>query len=294
MGSSDDPADLKCRIRDAVDNEDFAAAERLSMALIDAATSASSVGNGAAVDHSTFTTALSAAFPDAAVERAHAMGLTAVTLQPDDTLGSYLGVGDILRTAEFAHLSQDLAAPAEHAGEGSADPSGTLHEALDLLLHHPCVTSAGARYLPNFGGETLLVETFSEREPDTQSALLRALALPRRRALSRLAIEHAVRSKTPPLCVSLGLNPAHYAIVPIPFDAYLRLAPRFGWGGERMWTHFDGYQASHGFHLRALVGGDAGYGGAADLCSVGRDYESEHIVSRFCIVRRKRLILRAA
>ena len=95
-----------------------------------------------------------------------------------------------------------------------------------------------------------------------------------------------MRSKTPPLCVSLGLDPAHYAIVPIPFDAYLRLAPRFGWGGERMWTHFDGYQASHGFHLRALVGGDAGYGGAADLCSVGRDYESERIGSRFCVVRR--------
>ena len=292
--SSDDPTELKRRICEAATNEDFAAAERLSTALIEAATCARSTVNGASPDNANVATSLCAAFPDAAVERAHAMGLTAVTLQPDDALGSYLGAGDILRTAEFAAPSHDFEVGAERAGGGGADPSGALREALDLLLHHPCVTSAGTRYLPNFKDETLLIEAFSEREPDTPTALLRALALPRRRGLSRLAVEHAVRSNTPALCVSLGLDPTDYGVIPIPFDAYLRLAPRFGWGGERLWTHFDGYQAGRGFSLRALVGGDAGYGGAADLCSVGRDYESERIISRFCVVRRRRLMLRAA
>ena len=154
------------------------------------------------------------------------------------------------------------------------------------------MSSAGSRYLPTFDAETLLVETFSEREPETPSGLLEALALPRRRGLSRLAIEDAVRSHTRRVCTTLGLDPTRHAVIPIPFDAYLRLAPLFNWGAERQWTHFDGYQVTNGLTLRALVGGDAGYGGAADLCSVARDYESQRIVSRFCIVQRERLTAR--
>ena len=41
-------------------------------------------------------------------------------------------------------------------------------------------------------------------------------------------------------------------------------------------------------HLQALVGGDIRYGGADDLCGVGRAYDSDHITARFAVVRRDR------
>jgi hypothetical protein len=59
---------------------------------------------------------------------------------------------------------------------------------------------------------------------------------------------------------------------------------------QQLWTHFDGYQLSRDLHLRALVGGDAHYGGPEDLCSVARDYETEHLMARFAAVDRQRLM----
>lgn len=80
-------------------------------------------------------------------------------------------------------------------------------------------------------------------------------------------------------------------MVCIPFDAYLRLAPELGWGRRELWTHFDGYQVVRGPRLRALVGGDVRYGGAADLVGIGLDYDQERIIARFAVVRRKRLMM---
>jgi hypothetical protein len=40
-------------------------------------------------------------------------------------------------------------------------------------------------------------------------------------------------------------------------------------------------------HLRALVGGDVRYGGPDDLCSVGCEYDSEHLTARLALVRRE-------
>ncbi len=51
--------------------------------------------------------------------------------------------------------------------------------------------------------------------------------------------------------------------------------------------------ASPELHLRALVGGDARYGGPEDLGSVARDYETERLVARFAVVRRQRLTAHA-
>jgi hypothetical protein len=289
-----DTANLQRRILEAADNADFAQAERLSAALMNAAANGTGHGPGhVPARGASLAPSLVAQFSDAVIKRAGAIALTAVTLEADATLSGYLsldvdGAGRPEALAEWPRT--DAVVPG--GDDCWYSLSVNLRDALDLLRRQPCMSSAGSRYLPMFEPETLLVETFSEREPDASSDLLKSLALPRRRGLSRIAIEDAVRSRSRDVCAALGLDPARHAVIPIPFDAYLRLAPRYNWGTERLWTHFDGYQVNHGLTLRALVGGDAGYGGAADLCSVARDYESERIVTRLCIVRRERLIAR--
>jgi hypothetical protein len=169
-----------------------------------------------------------------------------------------------------------------------------LRRSLDWLLMHPFMSSVGTRYLPWFGAETLLVETFPETEPDAQTPLLRTLSLPSRRGLSRMTIEDALRSRGPLVCADLGLDPSEFVLGCIPFDVYLRVAAHYGWGQQHLWTHFDGYQLMEDPRLTALalVGGDVEYGGADDLCAVQRDYEAERITARFCIVRRARFLAR--
>ncbi len=122
--------------------------------------------------------------------------------------------------------------------------------------------------------------------------LLQELSLPRRSGLPRLAIEDALLRHGPSLCDELGLEPLEYRLVCIPFDVYTRIAEDCGWGGQELWTHFDGYQVTRELHLRALVGGDARFGGADDLCGVGRNYDSSHITARFALVRRDRFLAR--
>jgi hypothetical protein len=293
FGSGEDAADLSLGILEAADRGDFEKAERLSTAILDAVP-----GNGPACIRAQRSATrlgerLAADLPDAAVRRARELGLTAVMLAADDDLSDHLrssGAGRMLfpdRPLSEARARADARTYAR-GGDCASPLSGKLREVLDLLRLHPFVTSAGSRYLPQFGAERLLVESFPEAEPETRTGLLDALGLPRRRNVSRLTIEDAVRSQTRRVCAELGLDPAVYVIVPIPFDAYLRLAPRFNWGRDRLWTHFDGYQVTRELHFRALVGGDAGYGGAADLCAVARDYEADRIVARFAIVRRER------
>lgn len=161
-----------------------------------------------------------------------------------------------------------------------------------MLLGHPFVTSGATRYVPWFGEERMLVETFSETEPDGPGPLLERIGLTHRRGLSRLAVEDAVRSHSVALCTELGLDPFAFMLVPIPFDAYVRLARTHGWGAQELWTHFDGYQVASASRLRALVGGDVRFGGAGDLCAVQRDYDAVHITTRRCIMRRDRLVVR--
>jgi hypothetical protein len=159
----------------------------------------------------------------------------------------------------------------------------------DSLGPHPIITSGGHRYVPPAGPEALLVEIFAESEPDCRTALLESLGLPRRRGLPRLAIEDALRRHGADVCESLGLDPARFGVTCVPFDAYARLAPRYGWGREPRWTHFDGYQVTREFGLRALAGGDVRYGGPDDLVALGRNYDSERLVARFAVVQRRRL-----
>lgn len=172
------------------------------------------------------------------------------------------------------------------------DVHASLRNNLDLLVLHPFITSGGSRYLPWFGEETLVVETFPETEPDARTGLLAALGLSKRRALPRIVIEDALRSCSERVCAELGLDPDRFLTACIPYDAYLRLAPKYGWGRQECWTHFDGYQVTRELRLHALVGGDVRYGGPDDLCGVSRDYDAERITTRFAIVRRQRLTAR--
>jgi hypothetical protein len=234
--------------------------------------------------------------PDA-VERAGRLGLEAFELEPNDAFNAYLSCCCAERPVLPSFpLTEDRRQP-ETCTCGHACPPeiGTsLKSSLDALMVHPCLTSAGTRYLPWFGSEVVLVETFPEDDPDARSPLLEALSLPRRRGLARLAIEDALLSRGPQLCEELGLDPIAHRITCIPFDVYERLAGRHGWGKGQLWTHFDGYQVTRELHLQALVGGDIRFGGADDLCSVGRAYDSDHITARFAVVRRERFEARQA
>jgi hypothetical protein len=60
------------------------------------------------------------------------------------------------------------------------------------------------------------------------------------------------------------------------------------------WTHFEGYQVFTGGHLRALVGGNARFGGLFDVCSISRDDARVNTLVRFAVVRRDRLGVRIA
>jgi hypothetical protein len=157
---------------------------------------------------------------------------------------------------------------------------------------HPFLSSIGTRYLPWFGAESLLVESFSETDPDAHTLLLDFFVLPQRRGVTRLTLEDALRSRGMALCAELGLDPIEYVVTCIPFDVYSRLAPQQGWGRQERWTHFDGYQVTRDLAVHALVGGDARHGGPDDFCTVQRDYDSVRITTRLSVLRRERFLVR--
>lgn len=240
---------------------------------------------------------LTETLPTDVIECATTFGLEPAELELNPTFNSYLSCC----CADRAVLpsSPDTGEQPTHdactCGHTCPSEIGErLKSTLDSLMLHPSLTSAGTRYLPWFGREFVLVETFPEDEPNAPSPLLEALSLSRRLGLARLEIEDALLSKGPAVCEEMGLDPTAFRIVCIPFDAYKRLAVRFGWGTQRLWTHFDGYHLTRERRLLAIVGGDIHYGGADDLSAVGRAYDSDHITTRFAVVRRDRFETRAA
>ncbi len=234
---------------------------------------------------------LTAALPASVVQLAAELGLTEVMLAADDRLRRYMNgdEADTIWSPPFVTESHADRA-VEPAPSGILELRSSLRENLELLLRHPFVSSAGTRYLPRFGAENLLVEVFAGEDPRVDTGLLKALGLSCRLGLSRLAIEHAIRTHGASVCSQLGLDPAEFTVACIPFDVFVRLAPQYGWGREQLWTHFDGYQVTPELRLRALVGGDARYGGPDDLCSVERDYDTGRLTARFAILRRQRFL----
>jgi hypothetical protein len=178
----------------------------------------------------------------------------------------------------------------------SGSPEG-LRDRLEVLMIHPLANSGGARHLPALVAEDVLVEDFpdpKDGEQPASSPLLTTLELPRRRGLTREAIERALLTHgTRVLEKDLGLDPRVFSLVCIPSDVHLRLGEAEGWGRQPCWTHFDGYlirTVEGRMRLQALVGGDVRYGGLYDLLGVSRDYDSDRLVARFAVVHRERMV----
>lgn len=292
-GASVDAEGLRKRILTAVERADFDEVRRLTEAVVDergklGRTRVPVPSDGRA-------NVLSTPFPDGALARGRDLGLTAETLPTAASLNAYLGCCCADRTTFPAAPLSDAHRRPDTCTCGHACPPDvrqTFRESLDLVLLHPFMSSAGTRYLPWFGAETLLIEAFPETDPEARTPVLDRLGLSQRRGVPRLAIEDALRSHAVPLCEDLGVDPIEFTVACVPFDAYTRLAPQHGWGREQLWTHFDGYQVTRELRLHALVGGDVRYGGADDFCAVQRDYDAPRITARFCVLRRERFLAR--
>jgi hypothetical protein len=145
---------------------------------------------------------------------------------------------------------------------------------------------------PPIPREILLVETHAEGD-EAVTPLVRELGLQHRRGLARDDLEQRLLHHGARLLRDhLGLDPLAFRLVCIPPDVYMRIGVERGWGRSDNWTHFDGYQVMKGGRLRALVGGNARFGGLADLCSISRADARENTVARFAVVRRDRLGVR--
>lgn len=295
-GATANRTELRAKILQAVEERDFAQVQKLVENML----SQSVTGSGrlrAPRPADDLIRQLGNAFPVSNQSVLQELGLKEERLPAISGLNEYLSCCCADRaTLPESPLSECHRKP-ETCTCGHACPpevGSSLRDNLDLLILHPFVTSGGTRYLPWFGAETLLVETFPESEPDARTALLEMLRLPKRCALTRLCIEDALHSHGARVCAELGLDGDRFVAVCIPYDAYLRLAPSYGWGRQERWTHFDGYQVTAGLRLHALVGGDVRYGGPEDLCGVARDYDADRITARFAIVRRQRFNVRSS
>jgi hypothetical protein len=244
---------------------------------------------------------LAVPFPAAAVQRAHDLGFEVFELPgPRQHLQSLV---DFM----YRHAREPIFHPGADRHErvmqlyavvqstqASALTAQVFREFVELFIHHSYVNSGGARYLPPVVPEVMLVEDFPETaEPPSAGPLLEVLRLPRRQGLARVEIERALlyHGHTV-LRERLGLDPVEFQLICLPFDAYLRIGFRIGWGRQQRWTHFDGYQVMDGPHVLALVGGDVRYGGLADLVGISPNDEREGVMTRFAVVRRARLVAR--
>jgi hypothetical protein len=229
-------------------------------------------------------------FPDPVVERARALGLAHERRDPD------LEVVHYLRAIAWIPSFPGEETPAGPGRRVTVPPPPSLTSPpepvamlLDQFALHPFVNSLGVRYLPALEPEWVLVEDFPEDAIPDASPLLAALGFDRRRALSRVAIERALRGRAAGVLEKLGLDAGQHLLVCVPADVYVNVGARRGWGRQEYWTHFDGYQVLRDGKLRALVGGDVRFGGIYDVCSIARDDEREGVVARFAVVRRERM-----
>jgi hypothetical protein len=123
------------------------------------------------------------------------------------------------------------------------------------------------------------------------SRLLELLGLAKRSGLSRFAIEHALFTDGYRIVRDeLGLDPMIFKLICVPADIYIRLGAKLGWGRKEIWTHFDCYSVLQHSMFNAIAGGDTRFGGIYDIVTIGRGYESDHVIARFAVVQRKRML----
>jgi hypothetical protein len=189
------------------------------------------------------------------------------------------GVARVTIAAEEAAVPSDVAA--------------VFAETIAVFALHVYVNSAGIRYVPVPAPREVLLAELHAEEEEPVTPLLHELGLERRRGLSRDDIEARLLKHGGRIVAGrLGLDPLAFRLVCVPPDVFMRVGRGRGWGQRQQWTHFDGYQVLSGGRLRALVGGNARYGGIFDLCSISRDDARENTVARFAVIRRERLGMR--
>jgi len=292
-----DPAQIQSKARWALENRDISSLERLAEEMLRPKPSVrvkptttvepTTIGRVVNGEDSSFI------FSEKTLSAARRFQLVSARVESSREFGDYLRCC----CAAYAKIPDRPLTEAEKCIEGCTcghpcPPSmpEPLKELLDLLMLHPFINSAGVRYLPRFAPEQILVEDFPEEEKyASASELLSALGLPRRTALSRMEIDQALLQRGARVVKSeLGLDSQEFRLACIPFDLYSRLAETRGWGRQKSWTHFDGFQIWKGRRLRALVGGDIRFGGRYDLCSISRADERDGVVARFAVIRRER------
>jgi hypothetical protein len=235
--------------------------------------------------------ALAATFSEKTLAGADRLGLPAVHLDESKEYRS------LFRYASHPVMDKDPeraweAMTQKETGFPSETPS-ILKDHIRLYAIHIFLTSGGSPYLPDFVAEDALMEVFpepSKMDDDQGSELLSLLGFEHRRGLSRKQIEHSLLQNGPRILEEeLGLEPELFRLVCIPPDIYFRLGPSHGWGEQKIWTHFDGYQTDQKGNLMALAGGDIRFGGVYDLVSIGREYVSDHVIARFAVIQRRRM-----
>jgi hypothetical protein len=243
---------------------------------------------------------LSAPFTDEVVRRARALGLSVARAEPppqSEVLFDYVTTHIWHPSLSDTDVANEGAIRAQALVDESGFPSelsGPLKDLVGQFLLSPFINSGGARYIPPLSAETVLVEDFPEtQEVPATGELLSALGLGRRRALARREIEVALLEHgAAVLQERLLLDPNEFRLVCIPLDLYIGLGRDRGWGRQQQWTHFDGFQVLKSGHVRALVGGDARYGGLSDLVSIDVADQRDNVVARFAVIRRARQVAR--
>jgi len=297
-------ANVEQQALQALERGDAAALEDLAASMLGkrvGAQSASEEGAPTARGGITVPGVLGEPFPDACLPRAQTLGLEIV----ESTLASpqvAASVADFIEryalgaSAAVFDRARDGVAHVTVAAEQMAiapEVAAVFAETVSLFALHLFVNSAGVRYVPlPAAREALLVEAHAEGD-EPVTPLLRELGLERRRGLSRDDIEDRLqKSGARVVAEHLGLDPLAFRIVCVPPDLFMRIGRGRGWGQRPEWTHFDGYQVMKGGRLRALVGGNAQFGGLFDFCSISRDDARENTVVRFAVIRRERLGVR--
>jgi hypothetical protein len=243
---------------------------------------------------------LSAPFTDEVVQRARALRLSVAHAEPPPQSGAlfdYVTTRIWQPSLSDTHVANEGTIRAQALVDESGFPSelsGPLKDLVGQFLLNPFINSGGARYIPPFSAETVLVEDFPEtQEAPATGELLSSLGLERRRALARREIEVALLDHgAEVLQKRLLLDPNEFRLVCIPLDLYIGLGRDRGWGGQQQWTHFDGFQVFKNGQVRALAGGDARYGGLTDLVSIDVADQRDRVIARFAVIRRARQVAR--
>ena len=242
---------------------------------------------------------LSFNFPQDVLIRARGLGLAAVRVKSDGipfnlTKEKKLEFYRYITRQAFSGQNRTEQSPSwMREGFFTSETPIALRELITSYSLHPFINSGGTRILPFLVEEDVLIEDFEDPDPGISpksSGLLSALGFENRWGLSRASIEQALFKHGNRILNEIGLDERIFRLVCIPPDLYSRLGIYQGWGTKPFWTHFDGYLVTQNRGFRPLAGGDVRFGGLYDWVGIGKNYDSNHIIARFAVVQRSRMM----